>query len=43
MYKRNQLIIAQEKFNKEKFEPEGVTDLDIAIEQIDFLLTFINK
>jgi len=45
MYKRNQLIYAQKQFNEQvdSFKPEGKSELDIAIEQVDFLLTFINK
>ena len=49
MYKRNQLIIAQQKYNQayldnpEDFAPEVKSDLDTAIEQIDYLLSLIKS
>ena len=48
MYNRNQLIYAKKKYNENlaehpEIELKGATQLDTAIEQIDFLLTFINK
>ncbi|WP_372938663.1 hypothetical protein [Seonamhaeicola sp.] len=43
MYTRNQLIFAQKKLNESGEFNEQKTDLDTAIEQIDYLLSFINK
>lgn len=47
MYKRNQLIFAQKRFNADLekdpmlLKSKAVTDLDKAIEQIDYLLSLI--